>query len=57
MTRVPVLLSQSGAAEEQIEAALGRLIKLFAQQTARELAASASDAKEPTDALQEVLED
>lgn len=57
MTRVPAPSYQSDAVEAQIEAAFGRLIKLLALQTARELAASASDAKEPTDALQEVLED
>ncbi|MCV2867427.1 hypothetical protein OEW28_02165 [Defluviimonas sp. WL0002] len=57
MTRVPAPSCKSDAAEVQIEAAFGRLIKLMAQQTARELAASAPEAKEPVDAAQDVLED
>ena len=57
MTRVPAPSCQSDAAEAQIEAAFGHLIKLLAQQTAREMAANDLNAKEPSNAAQEVAED
>lgn len=41
MTQVPALPCSTSAAEAQIEAALSVLIRLLAEQTARELAAAA----------------
>ena len=57
MTRVPAHPIEDDAAEAQIEAAFARLIKLMAQQTARERAASAPDAEEPSHDDEDVLED
>lgn len=49
MTRVPALPCSTSAAEAQIEAALSVLIRLMAEQTARELAASAPPEEAPID--------
>lgn len=52
MPRVPALPSSPESAEEQIDAAVLRLVDLFAQQVARELAADASLIQETTDAAE-----
>ena len=49
MTRVPALPSSSESADAQIDAAVLRLVDLFALQVAKELAADAPDAKETPD--------
>jgi hypothetical protein len=46
MTRVPALPFSSESADAQIDAAVLRLVDLFARQAARELAADAPDTKE-----------
>lgn len=49
MTRVPALPSCSKSADAQIDAAVLRLVDLFARQVAKELPADAPDAKETPD--------
>lgn len=46
MTRVPALPFSSESADAQIDAAVLRLVDLFARQVAQELAADAPDTKE-----------
>lgn len=46
MTRAPALPLSSASADRQIDAAVSRLVDLFARQVARELAADAPKAKE-----------
>lgn len=53
MTRVPALPSCSKSADAQIDAAVLRLVDLFARQAARELAVDASEPKEMPDATKD----
>ena len=46
MTRVPALPLSPASADRQIDAAVSRLVDLFACQVARELASDAPEAKE-----------
>lgn len=46
MTRAPASSHTPNTAETQIDAAVSRLVDLFARQVAQELAADAIDAKE-----------
>ena len=57
MPRVPALPSSPESADAQIDAAVLRLVDLFARQAARELAADASIAMETSDAPQHPQED
>ena len=57
MTRVPALPFSSESAEAQIDAAVLRLVDLFARQVARELAADAPDAKETPNGTDEQQDD
>ena len=50
MTRVPALPFSSESADTQIDAAVLRLVDLFARQAALELAVDASEPKETPDA-------
>ncbi len=53
MTRAPALPSSSESADTQIDAAVLRLVDLFARQAARELAVDASEPKEMPDATKD----
>lgn len=57
MTRVPAPSVQDDAAEMQIEAALGQLVRLLAQHVACDLAANAPATKEQPDAATHPEED
>lgn len=57
MQRVPSLPCSSDSADAQIDAAVLRLVDLFARQAARELAVDAPEAKETTDAVQHQKDD
>jgi hypothetical protein len=57
MPRVPALPYSPESAEEQIDAAVLRLVDLLAQQTARELAADAPSIMETPDAPKQSQED
>ena len=52
MPRVPAFPSSPASAEAQIDAAVMRLVDLFARQAARELAADASFSMETPDAAE-----
>ena len=53
MTRVPAISFSSESADTQIDAAVLRLVDLFARQAARELAVDASEPKEMPDATKD----
>ncbi len=57
MTRAPTLPFSDESAEAQIDAAVLRLVDLFARQAARELAADASLIQETLDAAEHPQED
>jgi hypothetical protein len=57
MPRVPALPSSTESAEAQIDAAVLRLVDLFARQAARELAADAFSNMETSDATEHPQED
>ena len=57
MPRVRTLSPSSESAEAQIDAAVMRLVDLFARQAARELAADASFSMETPDAAEPEQED
>ncbi len=52
MTRAPALTSPNAVADAQIKAALSVLIRLLAEQAARELAAGAMAEENPIDGKQ-----
>lgn len=52
MRRVPALPCSPDSADAQIDAAVLRLVDLFARQAARELAVDAQEAKEMANAAQ-----
>jgi hypothetical protein len=57
MPRVPAISPSPESAEAQIDAAVLRLVGLFARQAARELAADASSNMETPDAAEHPEED